>query len=365
MDLAHKHNWPETRERMQAYWAMEVLDRPCIAVTAPAGPARRLDPPPDYKTLWTDPDYVAQSYDIAHEATYFGGEAMPGTSLMVGYAFGYGAPLHYSEQTIWQEPIISSWDPAPRLELDESDWAWRQVQAVVARCAEVAAGKWMVGWPNIHQPNDHLPLLRGSQVFCLDLLDHPAEVKRALRKLLDNWYVMYERISGMLSAQEGSITWLPVWCPWRRCVTLQSDISCTLSPAMFEEFIAPELEELSGWLDACIYHLDGPGALQHLNRLLALERLHAIQWTPGTGNEEGLAWLELFRRIQERGKGVVIWLPYDQVEAAVRELKPEGLFILTSAESPEAAETLLERAVQITRSRPARVRGQGFGPAAR
>ena len=352
MELAYKHNWAETRERMLAYWQMQILDRPCIAVTAPVRPARPIPPATDHKMHWTDPEHVAQWYDAGYEATHFGGESLPGTSLMVGYCFGYGAPLHYSSQTVWQDPIIESWEPEPALDLREDDWAWRQVQAVVKRCAEVSAGKWMTGWPNIHQPNDHLPLLRGTQRFLMDLVDHPAEVKRALRRLLDNWYTMYERVADMLSAQEGSSGWLSLWCPWRRSVTLQSDVSCMMSPAMFEEFVAPELEELCEWLEGSNYHLDGPGAVQHLPRLLALKRLHAVQWTPGTGNEPGLAWLDLYRRIQEGGKGLVIYLPYHEVEEAVRQLRPEGLFIQTSAPSVDAAEALLERAVEITKTRP-------------
>ena len=351
MDLAYKHNWPETRERMNAYWAGEIIDRPCIAVTAPRQPARPLAPAPDYKTLWADPDYVAELYDVQHEATYFGGEAMPGTSLMVGYCFGYGAPLRYSEQTVWQDPIIHDWADPPSLELREDEPQWRMVQSVVRRCAEVSAGKWMTGWPNIHQPNDHLSLLRGTQPFLVDLLDNPHAIRRALRTLLDNWRVMYDRLSVLLPAQEGSIGWLSLWCPGRRSATLQSDVSCMMSPAMFEEFVAPELEELCEWADGATYHLDGPGALQHLDRLLALKRLHAIQWTPGTGAASGLAWLDLFKRIQEAGKGVVISLAPDEVETAVRELKPEGLFIGTWAASPDAAEALLEKAVQITAGR--------------
>jgi hypothetical protein len=351
VELAYKHNWPEARERLLAFWNMEIIDRPCIAVTAPGQPPRHMDPPPDDKTKWTDPEYVAQRYDVSHEATYFGGEAIPGTSLMVGYCFGYGAPLHYSEQTVWQEPIIDDWEHRPSLDLDEEDWAWRQVQAVVKRCAEVSAGKWMTGFPNIQQPNDHLPLLRRTQTFLMDLIEHPAEVKRALRKLLDNWYLVYERLAGLTPHQEGSSGWLGLWCPWRRSLTMQSDVSCMMSPAMFEEFVAPELEELSEWLDGPTYHLDGPGALQHLDRLLAIKRLHAIQWTAGTGAEQGLYWLELYQRIQAGGKGVIVYLPYDEVETAVRELKPEGLFVITSAPSVDAAEALLQRACEITKSK--------------
>lgn len=349
MDLAYKHNWPEARGRLLAYWNMEIIDRPCIAVTAPRQAPRPLAPPPDFQTRWADPEFVAQNYDVGHEATYFGGEALPGTSLMVGYCFGYGAPLHYSEQTVWQDPIIDDWATRPSLDLDEEEWSWRQVQAVVKRCSEVSAGKWFTGYPNIHQPNDHLPLLRGTQRYLMDLIEHPDEVKRAQRKLLDNWYVVYERLANLLPRQEGSSGWLGLWCPWRRSVTMQSDVSCMMSPAMFGEFVAPELEELSGWLEGATYHLDGPGALQHLDRLLAIKRLHAIQWTPGTGTPGGLYWLDLYKRIQAGGKGVVIYLPYDEVETAVRELKPEGLFILTSAPSVDAAEALLERAVEITK----------------
>jgi len=134
-------------------------------------------------------------------------------------------------------------------------------------------------------------------------------------------------------------------------MTLQSDVSCMISPSMFEEFVAPELEEMTSWLDGSIYHLDGPDALQHLDRLLALDELRAIQWTPGTGQETGLAWLDLYKRIQAAGKAVVISLEYDEVETAVRELVPEELFILTGAPSPADAEALLERAAEITAKR--------------
>lgn len=358
MELGYKHNWPEARQRLEAFWRLEAMDRPCIAVTAPRGKPRTVPPPADFRQKWTDPEYVAQSYDAGHESAYFGGEAIPATSLMVGYAHGYGAPLEFSEQTIWQTPIIHSWDSPPPLILDESDWGWQQVQRVVARCLELALGKWMVGFPNIHQPNDHLALLRGGESFCLDLYDHPHEVKRALRQLLENWFAAFERLQALFArTQEGSTNWLSLWCPWAKCMTLQSDISCVLSPAMFDEFIAPELEELTAWLDRSVYHLDGPGALQHLDRLLALRRLHAIQWTPGTGQAQGLAWLDLFRRIQDAGKGLVIYLPYDEVEAAVRALRPEGLFILTWARSPDAAESLLATAVTRTAGKRSRSRG--------
>jgi len=146
MELAYKHNWPETRERMMAYWAGEIIDRPCIAVTAPGKPARPLAPPPNDEVKWADPEYVAQSYDIGHEATYFGGEAIPGTSLMVGYCFGYGAPLHYMEQTVWQDPIIDDW---PHVRASTWTRTWRS--GASCRPSSGAARNWRQadGWSAI------------------------------------------------------------------------------------------------------------------------------------------------------------------------------------------------------------------------
>jgi len=352
VELTYKHNWDEARQRLEAFWGHEIIGRPCISVRAPERSPRPLPAPRDFETKWADPEYVAQSCDAAHEATYFGGEAMPGTSLMVGYCFSYGAPLHFGEQTVWQDPIIESWDEPLSLALAEEEWGWKRAREVVDRCLEVGQDRWMTGFPNFMQPNDHLPLLRGTEAFLIDLLERPGEVKLALRRLLDNWYAIYERLQARTSrVQEGSITWLSVWCPGQRHMTLQSDVSCMISPSMFEEFVAPELEEMTSWLDGSIYHLDGPDALQHLDRLLALDELRAIQWTPGTGQETGLAWLDLYKRIQAAGKAVVISLEYDEVETAVRELVPEELFILTGAPSPADAEALLERAAEITAKR--------------
>lgn len=349
MELAYKHNWPEARSRLEAFWHMEIIDRPCISVVAPLRKARAVAPAVDYKAKWSDPEYVAQALDAAHEATYFGGEAMPGGTLMVGYCFAYGAPLHFREQTIWQEPIIQSWETAPELSIDEDDWGWQQVLKVVARCAEVSAGKWLTSIPAIMQPNDLVAVLRGGEPFCLDMIDHPAELKRALRSALDYYFVLYERIQAILaSTQAGSMSWLPVWCPWPRHNTLQSDISCCISSRMFDEFIAPEIEEQCRWFDATLYHLDGPDALHHLDRLLAIDGLHGIQWTAGEGNPTGLAWLDLYRRIQAAGKAVIVSLRYDEVETALRELRPEGLFVLTHAASPDDADALLRKAAAIT-----------------
>jgi len=81
-----------------------------------------------------------------------------------------------------------------------------------------------------------------------------------------------------VSASVGDIGWTMVWeMPAKPSVEQVSELLFQLKQA-FDDFVAPELDELSSWLDHSLYHLDGPGALRHLERLLAIPELDCVQW---------------------------------------------------------------------------------------
>jgi hypothetical protein len=71
---------------------------------------------------------------------------------------------------------------------------------------------------------------------------------------------------------------------------------------MFKTFEVPSLAGEIAGLDASVYHLDGPDALQHLESLCAIDRLDMIQWMPGEGYYDD-DWSELNARIDALGKG--------------------------------------------------------------
>jgi hypothetical protein len=122
---------------------------------------------------------------------------------------------------------------------------------------------------------------------------------------------------------------------------------------MFAEFFAPALAVQCQQADHVIYHLDGPGALQHVETLLELPRLHAIQWVPGAG-EDGPAhpkWRPLLRRIIQAGKRVHISVAPQEVEALLAELPADGLAIATGCRSEEEARELLRKAERWSHAR--------------
>jgi 5-methyltetrahydrofolate--homocysteine methyltransferase len=126
-------------------------------------------------------------------------------------------------------------------------------------------------------------------------------------------------------------------------IDLQNDFSCLISSRMFEAYFLPSLEQQTRWVERTIYHLDGPGAIRHLDALLSLPRLDGIQWVPGAGAPEMSRWIRLLRRIQAGGKLLVLNCEAWEVETLLAELEPEGLLLSTACGSEEEARELLAR----------------------
>ena len=129
---------------------------------------------------------------------------------------------------------------------------------------------------------------------------------------------------------------------------------------MFDRFILPDTVACCRHVDRIIYHLDGPGALQHLDRLLAIDALHCVQWIQGAGAALPSDWLDLLRRIQAGGK--TVQLVYSgahgghadfkaEIDALCSALDPDRLFIMATVESLEKAEFIVRRAREATRAR--------------
>jgi hypothetical protein len=140
----------------------------------------------------------------------------------------------------------------------------------------------------------------------------------------------------------GGAGWMPFWTP-EPYVGTQSDVSCMLSPEMFDRFVVPELDVHGQEHGALWYHLDGGNARQHLPRLLSLPYMRVIQYTPAPGEPpNGPGHLEMYRQIQAAGRIVHISLPWQNVEPLLRELDPGRLMLEVPCASRGEGERLLE-----------------------
>ena len=350
MEFAFKDDWPRTRRRLEAWWRGELLDRCTILVTAPRKGVtpREVTAPRDVKERWTNPDYVIERLLARCEGAFFGGEAIPFTMLNVGpTCIGQflGCDVVYQESTTWKRPFVDDWDrDCPTVAFDPDNGNWRDVVRLTEAAVEAAPGRFMAGVTDLGGYSDALSAFRGPERLCMDLIDCPEKILRLREPIIGVWKRMFDHLQGIVARRlEGSIGWMGIWAAGTTFHP-QCDFSCMVSTAMFEAFFLPALLEQFRHIDCTIYHLDGPGAVRHLDSLLAIDHdtLRAIQWVPGAGTGTKVQWIPLLKRIQAAGKNVVMSAEVHEVEPLMRELSSRGLMLIVEAPTEDDARALLK-----------------------
>ena len=349
-----KEDAEKSRERVEAWWNHQIIDRVVIRVTAPI-PSDEAPAPQDTDDLakhFTDPDIVIprMEYDLAH--TYFGGEAFPvaagvRTGFVAIMAAFLGCPVTFvNKNTVWCEPIIDDPDDLPDLTFDPENTWWKAAVRLMKQLAERAEG-YHVGLPDLNGPTEILARMRGTENLALDFMDNPEYIGPAVDRITDAWFRYWQECTNIIQKTGGYLYWMGIWSD-RPSIDLQSDFSCMISPDMFQKHFLPSIERQTHMVERTIYHLDGPDAITHLDALLELPEVNGIQWVPGAGAKPTVEWIPLMRRIQEADKLVYVYCNSKEVETLLKELRPEGLMLTTSCSSVEEAEELLKNAEKWT-----------------
>ena len=351
---AHE-NWPEARDLLTALWRGERLDRPCIGVTAPSGKAAAwLSPPDNPEEFWLDPAWVRRKVRAEIDGTWWGGEAVPSCLLLAGWVVSLGGRPHFDHKTIWFETNQPDFAAPPPWRYRASDPWVVKFQALHCAVAEEAGRDgFLLGSPCMLPANDLISMHMGPQELMLALVDHPEWMRRAIVTGAQDMAAARRDAQQLVRDRHaywyGIAGWMPFWAP-EPFVCTQSDVSCMLSPGMFDEFVVPELDVYGRECGALWYHLDGRDAQQHLPRLLSLPYMRVVQYTPTPAEPpNGPAHLDLYRRIQEAGRIVHIQVEPDRVEPLCRELDPSRLMLSVSCSSPEDGRRLLADAVRWSR----------------
>ena len=344
-------DWPRARLRYEAWWQGELLDRPLIQLTAPSRPDA-LEPAPQDETelleWFTDPGRVILRLEGELACTYYVGDAFPvafpvsGNLAAIEAAY-LGCPYRVQplSNTAWASPIIDDWDRRLPLRVQDDNWWWQRSQLLLETGARRAAGRYTVGIPDLQGGGEILALLRGTDRLAVDLVDDPRYILTAVDEVNQAWLYYYNRCFEIIHRhQEGWVDWLGVWSD-RPAVTVECDFNAMISPRMFNRYFLPAVEQQCAWIGRTIFHLDGPGALPHLEALLGVRSLSGIQWVPGAGKPPMSEWVPLLRRIQAAGKLLVLGCEPWEAERLLRELRPEGVLLQVVCASPGEADALL------------------------
>lgn len=343
--MLYKEDWDKAKERLEALWEREVIDRCCVAAWAPREgcvcPAE--DPPESEADLfkyYLDGEWLLERHLKQFANTFYGGESFPciwpnfGTAGHAKYM--KGSKYHFAKDTIWYEAVIGDYGKNP-LEYDPQGILALE-QKTLAYLAAQGMGKFFVAMPDNAGILDALAHLRGTDNLLFDLIDEPEGVKNACRIIMAAFRQSCNELYDILKPNnEGGSThgWMYTWSQGRHA-HLQVDFSVMISPEMYEEFALPELAELTEWFDYSTYHLDGREQVRHLEMILSLKGLNMIQWTPVAGQPPTSDFLPVLQKIQKAGKGLVLFPRIWEIEKLMSGLSSRGLYLIVKDIASEA-----------------------------
>jgi len=348
-----KPDFEAVRDRYDAWWVCEIVDRPLVSMSFLKPLEEQVPWPasahPTLRDRWMDTDHLIAATQARMANTAFYADALPITWPNLGpevFSAFYGCPLVFGEDTSWSEPILEDWssESVARLQLDEESIYFRKLIEMTDALLEVARGRFIIGYTDMHPGGDAIAAFRDPQQLCIDMVEHPAEIKALLDRITDDFLRIYDLFYQRLSAAGmPSTSWLPAICRGKYHIP-SNDFSCMVSNRMFEEVFLPGIVRECRHMNRSIYHLDGPKALRFLDTLLAIPEIHAIQWVPGAGNDDWKHWIKVYQRIQAAHKAFILYPPARDLDLLFEVLRPEGAWLaLSGVDSREHAEAALRK----------------------
>jgi len=348
-----KPDYDICKKRYDAFWACDVADR--ILVTGITFPVENPAPLPEkkydaWKDKWLDIDFRVEQMAIQmHNCVYYA-DTMPIAFPNMGpeiFSAWCGCPYNFGEVTTWSEPCIEDWEKDyDKAVLNMEHPLFKLLEDFTYKLLEAGKGHFITGLTDFHPGGDHLAALRDPANLAVDLVENPEWVKRKLKDSQKEYFKVYDHFYNILKSYDIPITtWTPLIADKKYYVP-SNDFSCMISEKMFQEFFLEGIIEECRFYDKSIYHLDGPGALRHLDSILSIKELNAVQWVPGAGRESFEKWIHVYRKIQAAGKAIqIMGFNLSDLDLLFENLKPEGVWLsgIGGVRTMEEADYALKR----------------------
>ncbi len=341
--------WEALKARHEAWWRGEnrdaivsVLPQGARAAdrwvesSAESGARPEADPRAEFEdSYWTDPDRVLARSLALFASSRYEKDSFARLFACLGVASiapFLGSPVRFTPDTIWYDHAFSDFE-STRLSLDEPN-AWLDWSLDATRRFRAAEqGRFKTGIPDIGEHMDVLTCLFDTTRTMMALYDCPEEVHRLLLEIQAAWRRVYQLHYEALVEEDGFVCYGPFGLLGKgKIAKLQCDVSAMMSPQMFDEFVMPHLVDQCAFLDKALYHLDGVDALKHLPMLLSIDKLTALQWTPGAGQKDGgdECWDHLYRSALDAGKCIYALVAPKNAQRFIKKFGGQGVFIVTS-----------------------------------
>ena len=329
-----KSNLEETKQRYINWWNHKgiILNmwehfqegvQPHAEITPPA-------PAKDLSQKWFDPQWRAEYLDwyVAHSSLK--ADILPVANTQLGpgsLAAILGGVFEGGEDTIWIHPNPDFTD---EIVFNPEHPNWILHKELLKACKAKANGHYFVGMPDLMEGLDVLAALKGTDRVLLDTVMQPEILEQQMQQINDIYFKVFDELYDIIrEGDEMAFCYFSSWAPGKMS-KLQSDISTMISQDDYRRFVQPFIREQCQKIDYTLYHLDGVGAMHHLPALLEIEKLNAIQWTPGVGEPQGGSpkWYDLYKKILAGGKSVMAcWVTLDELKPLLDHIGVDGIHL--------------------------------------
>ena len=355
MNRFWKENWEETQQHMLDWWNQDGLVIGKWGPLPTNEPHEKLSKPAQVsREEWhTNPTVRAEHEHYRLANSCFPGDILPITAPDLGpgsLCLHLGSEPDFSRpDTIWFHPAFADVDDVGEigpLRFTGDDKWWKFTEAYIKEALKLSSGRYLVGFPDLCNDMDILASLRDPNNLLMDMMEEPEWVEDRLKEINSAFKKVYRRIHDLVdpdgtkgTASRSFFIWSP-----GKTGKFQCDTSVMFSEAMFERFVTPRLTELCDWVDYALYHLDGTDAIRHLDQLLSIPSLKAIEWTPEAGKPGGAdsCWYPMYRKILEAGKSLqIVALQPGEVRGLLNEIGTKGVYVLPEFQAKAEVEELV------------------------
>ena len=329
-----KPNLEETKQRYINWWNHKgIILNMWEHFQEGVKPHADIAEPKPYKDLnqrWFDPAWRAEYLDwyVAHSCLMADMLPVANTQLGPGsLAAILGGVFEGGEDTIWIHPNPDYTDD---IKFDPNHPNWLLHKELLKACKCKAQGHYYVGMPDLMEGMDVLAAMKGTDKVLLDTVMQPEVLERQMQQINDIYFQVFDELYDIIrEGDEMAFCYFSSWAPGKMS-KLQSDISTMISVDDYRRFVQPFIREQCQKIDYTLYHLDGVGAMHHLDALLEINELNAIQWTPGVGEPQGGSpkWYDLYRKILAGGKSIMAcWVTLDELRPLLDNIGGDGVHL--------------------------------------
>ncbi|MCL2816240.1 MAG: hypothetical protein FWD23_16730 [Oscillospiraceae bacterium] len=336
LNIFDEAQWRRVEDTYEAWWQRKI-DRPVLHLTfGGADPGMR----PPYGLVTGDlfryspgepAELIAEKIEYIMRSMRYEYDAFPYIYMYFGPIYEvefFGARAYIDDSTVWfrteNAPPIREMHVTA---IDKNSLFYPSYRKIAKACEERFGSGYAI-----------TPPLAGG--CCLDyvaefykptdlsymLYDEPDEVNRLSMEFHKASFAVGRELTALTPSARGYTyegMFAPV--PWK---LMQCDYSAMIGPEHFERFVKWDIElSVSESPRHNFYHLDGPGAVIHLDTILSIPDLKCVQWVPGIGEKPAAAWPEVYKKISGAGKNIWLFNELEDVEKIADQIgTAKGLY---------------------------------------